>query len=64
MSNGNAPLLTPELARQMLHNAAFYIELRKDQIRRNGATSGDVAALLKYEEEREMLEDWLKEQEA
>ena len=64
MSNGNAPLLTPELARQMLHNAAFYIELKRDQIRRNGAVPGDVAALLKYEEERTMLEDWLKEQEA
>ena len=64
MSNGNAPLLTPELARQMLHNTDFYIGLRREYASKGIASPTDMMELARYENERQALIDYLKEQES
>lgn len=45
----------------MLHTANFYINLKREAIERHGAHKLEVAALTKYENERDMLENWLEE---
>ena len=57
-----AKLLTPELARQLLHNADFYIGLKREALKRHG-NRHDRDALDKYELEAQMLRNYLKEHE-
>lgn len=56
-----AQTLTPELARQMLHNAAFFIELKREAFKRGLCSKDDLAKLQQYEKEAEMLRNWLQE---
>ena len=59
-----AQQLTPELARQMRHNTDFYIGLRREYVAKGLASACDMMALARYENERQALIDYLKEQES
>ena len=59
-----AQQLTPELAKQMLHNTDFYIGLRREYAAKGIASACDMMELARYENERQALIDYLKEQES
>lgn len=57
-----AKQLTPELARQLLHNAEIFIGLRREYAKHGGATAQELAELARYENEVTAPQNYLKEQ--
>ena len=53
--------LTPELAKQMISNGYFYIDLIEEQIRRGYAVKENQKRVAQYKRDIAMLENYLNE---
>ena len=51
--------LTPELAKQMISNGYFYIDLIEEQIRRGYAVKENQKRVAQYKRDIAMLENWI-----